>query len=141
MHVAQWAGRQPTVNQFSVYALRAPEVIIRSDFGPKMDIWALGCIVRCIIYFCSLAMLTDERVLSPQTFELLVGRWLFSPESDNDWTIEDDHLAKMMELTGDMFSPAMLKRGQLSNEYFDEIGKSRLSLGYLRRILPLEPVR
>jgi serine/threonine protein kinase len=43
---AQRAGEQPTVHMFSAYSLRAPELLLRSDFGPKVDIWALGCLVR-----------------------------------------------------------------------------------------------
>jgi len=61
-YLAQWAGKQPTVDTFSAPALRAPEIILRSDFGPKIDIWAVGCL----------------------TFELLVGRWLFDPEDGGE---------------------------------------------------------
>ncbi|EKM54813.1 uncharacterized protein PHACADRAFT_96522 [Phanerochaete carnosa HHB-10118-sp] len=92
---------EQTVKQFSAYSLRAPEVILRSDFGAAIDIWAIGCIV----------------------FEMLSGRWLFHPESgDEDFSLEDDHLAKMMELTGERFSSAMLQRAQLAQEYFDSRG-------------------
>lgn len=60
-----------------------------------------------------------------QTFELLVGRWLFQPEDGGeDWRLEDDHLAKMMELTGDTFSSSMLERAHFRDEYFDESGKN-----------------
>ncbi|KAF8959826.1 kinase-like domain-containing protein [Flammula alnicola] len=69
----QWAGKQPTADTFTAPALRAPEIIIRSDFGPKVDIWSIGCL----------------------TFEFLVGRWLFNPEDGgDDWRFEDDHLAR-----------------------------------------------
>ncbi|KAG7088683.1 hypothetical protein E1B28_012654 [Marasmius oreades] len=55
---AQRAGEQPTTNCFGALPLRAPEIILHSDFGPGIDIWAVGCL----------------------TSELLVGRWLFQPE-------------------------------------------------------------
>ncbi|KAI0823098.1 kinase-like protein [Trametes gibbosa] len=97
---AQRAGEQPTVDEFSAYSLRAPELLLQSDFGPKIDIWALGCL----------------------TYELLTGRWLFAPEEGEDWSIEDDHLAKMLELTGERFSPTMLERAQLRSKYLDEHG-------------------
>ncbi|KAH0835718.1 kinase-like protein [Lanmaoa asiatica] len=98
----QWAGKQPTVDDFSARSLRAPEVILKSSFGPKLDIWSIGCI----------------------TFELLVGHWLFHPEDGGDeWRIEDDHLAKMLELTGESFVPAILEHAQLRNEYFDDSGE------------------
>ncbi|KAF9071153.1 kinase-like domain-containing protein [Rhodocollybia butyracea] len=98
---AQRAGEQPTAAGFSAPALRAPEVILWSDIGPKMDIWAIGCL----------------------TFELLVGRWLFDPEdAQPDWSIEDDHLAKMMELTGRKFPETMLARAKERDRYFDKNG-------------------
>ncbi|KAJ3890276.1 kinase-like domain-containing protein [Lentinula edodes] len=96
---AQRAGEQPTAAGFSAQALRAPEVILWSDIGPKMDIWAIGCL----------------------TFELLVGRWLFDPEdAQPDWSVEDDHLAKMMELTGQKFPDTMLARAKERDKYFDK---------------------
>ncbi|KAF9066091.1 kinase-like protein [Rhodocollybia butyracea] len=97
---AQRAGEQPIVNEFSAYALRAPELLLRSDFGPKIDIWALGCI----------------------TFEMLTGRWLFAPKAGSDWSLEDDHLAKMVELTGEKFSASMLQRAHFRDRYFNENG-------------------
>jgi len=101
-YLAQWAGKQPTVDTFSAPALRAPEIILRSDFGPKIDIWAVGCL----------------------TFELLVGRWLFNPEDGGeDWRFEDDHLAKILELTGEQFSESVLDRAFLRQEFFDDEGK------------------
>jgi len=102
-YLAQWAGKQPTVDTFSAPALRAPEIILHSDFGPKIDIWAVGCL----------------------TFELLVGRWLFNPEDGGveDWRFKNDHLAKILELTGEQFSESVLDRALLRQEYFDDEGK------------------
>ncbi|KAI0806864.1 kinase-like domain-containing protein [Fomes fomentarius] len=108
---AQRAGEQPTTDCFGAFALRAPETIIGSDFGPGVDIWAVGCI----------------------TFELLVGRWLFQPEEGEDWTAEDDHLAKMMELTGQSFPESMLHRAKRRKDFFDDAGN-------LRRVSELIPV-
>ncbi|KAJ7209761.1 kinase-like domain-containing protein, partial [Mycena pura] len=97
---AQRAGEQPTEDCFGALALRAPEVILWSDFGPGVDIWAVGCI----------------------TFELLVGRWLFDPEEGEDWSVEDDHLAKIMELTGQRFPQSMLDRAKRRKQYFSDDG-------------------
>ena len=36
--------------------------------------------------------------------------------------MEDDHLAKMMELTGQRFSPSMLERAKHQKKYFDDAG-------------------
>ena len=51
---AQRAGKLPTANCFGAPGLRAPETILQSDFGPAVDIWAVGCIVRWsfLIYAC-----------------------------------------------------------------------------------------
>lgn len=51
-----------------------------------------------------------------------MGRWLFHPEGGEEWTLEDDHLAKIMELTGQAFPTKMLERAKLRNEYFDDDG-------------------
>ena len=53
-----------------------------------------------------------------------MGGWLFHPEQGEDRTLEDDHLAKMMELTGQTFPTKMLERAKLRNEYFDDGGMS-----------------
>ena len=54
---------------------------------------------------------------------MLVGRWLFHPEDGGlDFSLEDDHLAKMMEFTGERFGKAMLERADRGAEYFDEDG-------------------
>jgi serine/threonine-protein kinase SRPK3 len=58
-----------------------------------------------------------------QTFELLTGRWLFNPQSGPTWTTEDDHLAKMMELTGETFNETTLSASRNRNEYFDDYGQ------------------
>jgi len=57
-----------------------------------------------------------------QTFELLTGQSLFAPQSDQTWSV-DDHLGKMMELTGETFSETMLVRSRNREEYFNEHGK------------------
>ncbi|KAI0338467.1 kinase-like protein [Trametopsis cervina] len=103
---AQRAGEQPTTDEFSAYALRAPELLLFSDFSPKMDVWAVGCI----------------------TFELLVGQWLFAPEEGETWSREDDHLAKMLELTGERFSEGCLARANRRSEFFDEQGAQLVCL-------------
>lgn len=61
--------------------------------------------------------------LFTKAFELLTGRWLFHPEDGGeDWSIEEDHLAKMLELTGERFSDAMLQRSHRRDDYFDKAG-------------------
>jgi len=48
---AQWVGEKPSMRNTSEYALRAPEVILGADYGVKVDIWAIGCMVFPILSF------------------------------------------------------------------------------------------
>jgi serine/threonine-protein kinase SRPK3 len=43
---AQWSDKPPPSDFITSVALRAPEVILGAGFDVKVDIWALGCIVR-----------------------------------------------------------------------------------------------
>ena len=47
-----------TVDRFSAFSLRAPEVILKSGFSPAIDIWAIGCIVSQLLN--QIALLNDE---------------------------------------------------------------------------------
>jgi serine/threonine-protein kinase SRPK3 len=58
--------------------------------------------------------------LKMQTFELLTGRWLFDPQGGPTWRLEDDHLAKMMELTAENFDDGILAKSRKRDEYFDK---------------------
>ncbi|KAF6761191.1 kinase-like domain-containing protein, partial [Ephemerocybe angulata] len=91
---AQWAGRQPTVGVFGSIALRAPEIVIGSNFGPKLDIWAVGCL----------------------TYELLAGEWLFNPVGKDDREMEADLLAQIFAITGERYSKLTLSRAQWSDD-------------------------
>jgi len=42
---AQLVGKEPSTRTIATCALRAPEVILGADYGVKVDIWALGCMV------------------------------------------------------------------------------------------------
>jgi serine/threonine-protein kinase SRPK3 len=103
------ADRENDYQLGTPYALRAPEVILRAGYDSKIDIWAIGCLA----------------------FELLTGHWAFSPEAGTTWSIKDDHLARMLELTGETFDASMLARSQLRDEFFDRDGN-------LKNIPPLD---
>lgn len=58
-------------------------------------------------------------------FELLTGRGLLKPdvEEGDPWTVEDDLLARMMELTDEEFSEMpMLTRSANRDHFFDDHG-------------------
>jgi len=44
--LAKWAGRETDYQISTPFALRAPEVILRAGYDTKIDIWAVGCLVR-----------------------------------------------------------------------------------------------
>lgn len=97
---AQWAGRQPTVGVCGSIALRAPEIVIGSDFGPRLDTWEFGCLA----------------------YELLAGESLFNPVGSDDREMEADLLAQAFALTGERFSKLTLSRAQRSDDILDEEG-------------------
>ena len=49
------------------------------------------------------------------------------PLPGDTWRVEDDHLAQMMELTGEYFSRKVLKKCRKRDEYFDETGQNTLA--------------
>ena len=81
---------------------RCPEVILGSPWGTPVDIWSLGCMV----------------------FELLTGDFLFNPKTGQGYSKEDDHLAQIVELLGDI--PRKVKfSGVDSRKFFNNDGSFR----------------
>ena len=83
---------------------RSPEVIIGADYNTSADIWSFACTI----------------------FEMVTGDFLFEPRKGNNYDKDDDHLAQMMELLGQMPKNLALQ-GKNSKKFFD-------SRGHLRRI-------
>lgn len=70
-------------------------------------------------------MLTTSQLILPQTFELLTGNLLFYPKATEGVSVEDDHLAQMMEISKDGFKPELLATLNRSQDYFDSNGACR----------------
>ncbi|XP_077431614.1 SRSF protein kinase 3 [Vanacampus margaritifer] len=86
---------------------RSLEVLLGSDYGPPADIWSVACMA----------------------FELLTGDSLFEPKAGATFSLEEDHIAQIMELLGKI-PPAVAMSGKYSAEYFNHRGD-------LRRVGPL----
>ncbi|KAL7398984.1 hypothetical protein ABVT39_018146 [Epinephelus coioides] len=87
---------------------RSLEVLLGSDYGPPADIWSVACMA----------------------FELVTGDSLFEPKAGESISLEEDHIAQIMELLGKI-PPAVALSGKYSAEYFGRRGDLRC-VGSLR---------
>ncbi|KAM4696506.1 SRSF protein kinase 3 [Rhinophrynus dorsalis] len=81
---------------------RALEVLIGGGYGTPADIWSTACMA----------------------FELVTGDYLFEPHSGEDYTRDEDHIAHIIELLGDI-PPHFALSGRYSREYFTRRGELR----------------
>jgi serine/threonine protein kinase len=95
---ACWIDRHFT-DDVQTRQYRAPEVILRANYGTSADIWSLACTL----------------------FELAVGEYLFEPKATGRYSRDEDHLALMIELLGDM-PVSLLRAGARSSEFFTTKG-------------------
>ena len=80
----------------------ALQVILGSEYNTSTDMWSMACLV----------------------FELVTGDFLFDPKSGSRFSRDDDHLAQMIELLGDM-PRSLCLAGKNSREYFNKYGRLR----------------
>lgn len=80
---------------------RAPEVIVGYPYSTPIDIWSMACMV----------------------FELITGDYLFDPKEDDNATHsrDEDHLALMIELIGDM-PKKLATKGKYAKHFFSKKG-------------------
>ena len=79
---------------------RSPEVILGINYNETSDIWSLACII----------------------YELITGDFLFNPIRGENFSKNDSHLAKFMEICGKM-PKNFVQRGEFWKKYFDKNGK------------------
>ncbi|KAG5989294.1 hypothetical protein E4U52_005749 [Claviceps spartinae] len=99
--VASWREKHLS-DLIQPLALRAPEVVLGAPWDTGVDIWSLGCLA----------------------VEFVHGYIMFreDPSEEDTWTVEDDHLAKIVEILGPIPS-SLLKQGCRTAEFFDEQGE------------------
>lgn len=96
---ANWVEKHFTDN-IQTRQYRCPEIILGNRWGPTVDMWSMACMV----------------------FELLTGDFLFRPRSSDSFTKEDDHLAQIIELLGEI-PPGIVETGRYSSKYFTPDGR------------------
>ncbi|XP_059439977.1 uncharacterized protein LOC132172481 [Corylus avellana] len=95
---ACWADKQ-FAEEIQTRQYRAPEVVLQAGYSFSIDMWSFAC----------------------TAFELATGDMLFTPNSGQGFSEDEDHLALMMELLGKMPRKVAIG-GAKSKDFFDRHG-------------------
>ncbi|CAH0398808.1 unnamed protein product [Chilo suppressalis] len=105
---ACWVHRHFT-EDIQTRQYRSLEVLLSAGYGTSADIWSTACMA----------------------FELATGDYLFEPHSGDGYTRDEDHLAHIIELLGDI-PKRIAASGKYSKMFFNKKGE-------LRNITGLKP--
>ncbi|CBZ29038.1 putative protein kinase [Leishmania mexicana MHOM/GT/2001/U1103] len=97
-----WTYKQFT-DEVQTRQYRCPEVILGEPYSTPIDIWSCACMI----------------------FELITGQFLFDPKKGDDYSRDEDHLALMSELLGDLPESMRLGDGKYRSYYYNSKGDLR----------------
>ena len=86
-------------NEIQTRYYRAPEVILKTEFDEKSDIWSIGCIL----------------------YELLTGKILFNPAKKRGFNRDRNHILDIQKLLGKI-PDSLLNRSLKKNDFFRQDG-------------------
>ena len=93
---ACWVNRHFT-EDIQTRQYRSLEVLLGAGYGTSADIWSTACMA----------------------FELATGDYLFEPHSGEDYTRDEDHLAHIIELLGEI-PRRIAMSGKHSRQFFNK---------------------
>ncbi|KAK7195398.1 serine/threonine-protein kinase [Novymonas esmeraldas] len=97
-----WTYKQFT-DEVQTRQYRCPEVILGEPYSTSIDVWSCACMI----------------------FELVTGQFLFDPKKGDDYSRDEDHLALMTELLGDLPESMRLGSGKYRSYYYNSKGDLR----------------
>ncbi|PWV07162.1 putative serine/arginine-rich protein specific kinase SRPK [Trypanosoma cruzi] len=97
-----WTYRQFT-DEVQTRQYRCPEVILGEPYSTPIDLWSAACLI----------------------FELITGEFLFDPRKGENYSRDEDHLALMTELLGDLPESMRLGEGKYRSQFYNSRGALR----------------
>lgn len=97
-----WTYKQFT-DEVQTRQYRCPEVILGEAYSTPIDMWSCACMI----------------------FELITGEFLFDPKKGDDYSRDEDHLALMSELLGELPESMRLGEGKYRSQYYNSRGELR----------------
>lgn len=85
-------------------------MLLGFEYNYTADIWSTACL----------------------TFELLTGDYLFDPRGSDEYSRDEDHLAHIVELLGNI-PPHIIFQGKYGHKYFNSYGMFRCLMAIFRR--------